>query len=312
MSWYCPLFEEPIKGYTYLQLGEWIQRCRNFILSNKYTDYSDYCNDVNKFCFEWEKHYTKFQKIYISEKFNKAILSLALQNIKTTVNWGDAKEDITNLYLNDVKYGSNLALAKEAEKTMNVYVLNYISKIHSCFKDNLNYKALLHGVIKSDTFDKVEREITFIVNKKQKPLKTTSYKKLLDEISNNSNITFKDKTYIKHNSYLSILSEYGIAKTVYNDFKNPYTCQKDFDKKFFINIAFALSLPYTYANKLLKLNGFGLKDSTRQFDIILEKAFRIGFGRQYTNAIINKYNEEEKSKNHKFIEVPNLDIIKRK
>lgn len=36
--------------------------------------------------------------------------------------------------------------------------------------------------------------------------------------------------------------------------------------------------------------------STRQFDIIYEKSFRIGFGRNYTIVLIDKYNEELKAK----------------
>ena len=65
-----------------------------------------------------------------------------------------------------------------------------------------------------------------------------------------------------------------------------------FDKKLFVNIAFLLGLNYSCAEKLLNYNGYTFEDSSRQFDIICSKAFKIGFSRQMTIDLIQKRNNE--------------------
>jgi len=42
--------------------------------------------------------------------------------------------------------------------------------------------------------------------------------------------------------------------------------EKEFDKKMFVNLAFALALNYKNAERLLKYNGYSLNSVEKQFD----------------------------------------------
>ena len=62
----------------------------------------------------------------------------------------------------------------------------------------------------------------------------------------------------------------------------------------FVNMAFILGLNYDGAEKLLNLNGYTFESVGRQFDVICRKAFKIGFSRDMTIALIEKRNRELK------------------
>lgn len=102
------------------------------------------------------------------------------------------------------------------------------------------------------------------------------------------------------------LKEFGISKSVYNDWRSEAYCEKDFGKKMFVNMAFILGLNYENAEKLLNLNGYTFESVGRQFDEICRKAFKIGFSRDMTIALIEKRNRELAKSNIKFALIPNL------
>ena len=68
--------------------------------------------------------------------------------------------------------------------------------------------------------------------------------------------------------------------------------EKAFDKKLFVNMAFLLGLSYPLAERLLNLNGYTFEGSERAFDKLCAKGFKLGFGRELTNALIDKRNIE--------------------
>jgi hypothetical protein len=133
----------------------------------------------------------------------------------------------------------------------------------------------------------------------------------LEQCENLRNYEIKEEEKKSSSSYLNALEDYDIAKTNYTDYMSVVSAEKAFDKKFFVNLAFALSLPYNYAENLLYYNGFSFIDSVKMFDIICEKAFRIGFGREYVIALIDKYNSDMKKKYPNFAEVQNITKTKK-
>lgn len=60
----------------------------------------------------------------------------------------------------------------------------------------------------------------------------------------------------------------------------------------FVNIGFLLSLPFSMLNTLLTYNGYSLDKSTKKFDEIIDRAFKIGFGRNLAIDLIDFYNFE--------------------
>ena len=138
-------------------------------------------------------------------------------------------------------------------------------------------------------------------------LKSASYDEFLKECDNQRNyeIEFIDK--ISKGNSGKAMDEYGISSTNYNEYMSESKCEQEFGKKMFVNIAFALSLPYTYAERLLNFNGSTMKYSDRIFDIICKKAFFIGFSRDMANDLIKKKNLEIKNDFATYREIPNLD-----
>ena len=128
-----------------------------------------------------------------------------------------------------------------------------------------------------------------------------------------------DDRYIKI-GYQEQFKENGISKTVYSKFLSKQTWEQDFDKKFFINLGFLLSLPYSMLNTLLSYNGYSLNASTRKFDEIMDRAFKIGFGRELAIDLIDFYNFEmldeygtkivNGKEKENFGKVPSLNSIK--
>ena len=113
-------------------------------------------------------------------------------------------------------------------------------------------------------------------------------------------VVLYDKSYtlncavhtIKKHSYIEGLEANGISKTIYHEFMGFTHSEKAFDKKLFVNMAFLLGLSYPLAERLLNLNGYTFEGSERAFDKLCAKGFKLGFGRELTNALIDKRNIE--------------------
>ena len=103
-----------------------------------------------------------------------------------------------------------------------------------------------------------------------------------------------------------MLKSFDISKPLYNEFVSYNLCEKEFDKKMFVNLSFALALTFSNAEKLLNYNGYTLNSVERQFDVVCSKAFKIGFSREMVIALIDKRNEELKEKNMKYNLIPNI------
>ena len=113
--------------------------------------------------------------------------------------------------------------------------------------------------------------------------------------------------------FVTGIESVGISKSTYNDYIGFSKSEKAFDKKIFVNIAFLLGLSYPLAEKLLHLNGYTFEGSERAFDKICAKGFKLGFGRDLTNALIEKRNLDlggdmipNLQKNSKALNIANL------
>lgn len=198
---------------------------------------------------------------------------------------------------------------KIAFETLNDDIFECDEVFKSCFKDKENFKVRLNELICNFYFYKYNSRIRVFIDDKW--FKTATYKDFLNKCEKNENYTIKPENKKSYGSYLKALESYGISKTIYLDYMSVDKAEKAFDKKIFINLAFALSLPLRYAEDLLYYNGFSIIDSIKTFDTICETAFRIGFGRDYVIALIDKYNADMKKSFPNFVEVRNLTKSKR-
>ncbi len=303
--WHCGLLNDDISKYSYIELAEWIIKCRQFVSKSAFDSIEDYQNNVHAFCSEWEAHYKENEQIYKSYKYKKAILLIGRkEKFKFLVDYGGHTEDITETYANMHSSIFKQEIEKVAFSTLNEDVLECDEKLKTCFSDKDKFKNRLNDLITDFYFNKNNLETR--VFKNDKWFKTATYKDFLKECENSNNYDIKTYNKKYYSSYIQALESYGIPKTTYLDYMSIDKTEKALDKKFFINIAFVLSLPYQYAKKLLFINGYSIVGSIKTFDIICEKAFRIGFGRDYVIALIDKYNTDMKRQFRSFVEVQNI------
>ena len=89
----------------------------------------------------------------------------------------------------------------------------------------------------------------------------------------------------------------------------------------FVNIGFMLELPFDMLNTLLSFNGYSVDKSGRVFDMVIDRAFKIGFGRNLAIDLIEYYNGKLREKYGTFInkkgeeednfaKITNLDSMK--
>jgi len=110
----------------------------------------------------------------------------------------------------------------------------------------------------------------------------------------------------KKTSAYAALESFGVARTVYSDFVSYNNCEKDYDKKMFVNLSFALGLSYDLAEQLMNLNGYTLNSRGRTFDKICSRALRCGYSREMTIALIDNENAVLAKKYSPFTPIPNL------
>lgn len=303
-----PLFQENINKFKVIDIALWILKCRaSQNKENENNNYSvAYLHNVEEFCFEWEKHYQNNEDLYNSSKYRKAmILAGRIEKHKFIIDFGNGTHEITNEIFKDVfKPGFENKFYDIATSCLNDDLKFFSNSFEECFEDSQTYKGKLFKIISEQYF--IQPYVRIRVFNDGKWFKASTYNEFLTECEVLENYKIEYEKRELKTSYVQALKTFGITRTVFSEFVSTLACEKEFDKKLFVNLAFALSLPYNFCNKLLTYNGLSLKDSTRQFDIICEKAFRIGYGREYTAALIAKYNHYKILSNPKFAKVPNI------
>lgn len=308
-----PIFDIEPEKMNSVQIAEWIKACRTEIkrIDNK----AEYLQAIKNFTDEWYRHYEENKEIFYDKpKFKTALLSLAVPSaeIMAVINGVNQSVDIYKFQTSNTHYpfiSSADKILKAEQRTAN---MEYVQKATECFasKNKDNYRTLLDDLIKIHL-----RKKTAVQIKKLNGVHINSYKsydELMDTIEKVKNYkneiiqieatkegkVFYNKdgielgTRIIKIGYQERFKEYGISKSVYNSFLSENYYEKDYDKKMFVNIGFLLSLPFSMLNTLLSYNGYSLDKSTKKFDEIIDRAFKIGFGRDIAIDLIDFYNFE--------------------
>lgn len=309
------LFSVDLSKMNYKEIADWIIKCRQSVIREDFDRIEDYYAELENFCDEWEKHSEANKSIYQSEKYKKAIVYVSYRDmISFHFDFGSGKETINPFIYN---FENSIFASNKIENELSQQFNKYYDKLIKIFGEEKevedtekethkkSYKEKLHDILVNERFNTLTIRTRVFVNNKW--LKSASYDEFLKECDNQRNyeIEFIEKS--KKGNSGKAMDEYGISTTNYNEFVSESKCEQEFGKKMFVNIAFALSLPYTYAERLLNFNGSTLKYSDRIFDIICKKAFFIGFSRDMANDLIKKKNLEIKNKFDDYKEVPNLD-----
>lgn len=304
----CSLFEQNLSAMNYLQLAEWIIACRTFIRCESYDSSEQYLAMVEMFCTEWEAHYQQHKRLYETEKFKKALCYIQFKHqLKCYVDFANGKKAIDTAYNLLQQSIFSEPVLKEIDNSFTAYYTD----IQAVFSDKTRYKERLHNVVVSQAFNGANIRVRAFTDG-GRWIKASSFQEFMDNCEKQRYNLEADQRRTTKNSYIAAFQEYDISRSVYGDYIHSTTEEQEFGKKFFINLAFLLGLNATNTETLLKWNGYAMKESARKFDAICQKAFFIGFGRDYTIALIDKYNAELEATGRAYKPMPNITKIKRR
>lgn len=307
-TWKYPIFKETLNGNNFMHIADWITECRNLVVREKYDTDEQYMEEVAAFCEEWQRHYEEQADAYESEEFQKALVYITFRDRSIlAIKYGSTekhKVDIsTYSKVLDIPFERRDVIKKIGEEFQKYYgdLLNIFEDSNSAYKANLDdliFKERFHeqellvdaymegGRITAETF---EDFVAFC----RKMREQRSYFILLS-------------SELKKKSAYAALETFGVGRTVYSDFVSYNNCEKEYDKKMFVNLSFALGLSYNLAERLMNLNGYTLNSRGRTFDKMCSMALRCGFSRDMTIALIDKENAVLAKKFSPFTPIPNL------
>lgn len=313
--WSTDLFEKDIKAMNYIQLADWIVACRNYIKKDRYDKYEDYIVAVDTFCREWEDFYTKHEEeynkksVFRSEKFKKALLYVQVKNnYHIQADFGTVKEEYP---IDTYENLMNSIFAEHTVKELQRDFDGVYELIQNIVREEQGFKSCLYEAISNQYFNSIYYYVR-VFNDKGKQIKASTYKEALALLEKEENYTVSVISKPKKVGYYQCFKEYDISTTVYTEYNSANYYEQEFSKKLFINLAFILGLGKTDTEKFLNFNGYSILNKTRQFDIICEKSFRIGFGREYTIALIDKFNKELEKSYSVCKKIPNITKNRKK
>ena len=171
-----------------------------------------------------------------------------------------------------------------------------------------NYKKKIANAIKYLSADDIFELRFDELSEKMKDTSSYSHSELIEELK-------KYKTYVPKTRQTAINTNLGdreISKSVYFEWLNEETEEREFTKKFFVNLSFYLSLPKEYFENLLILNGYSTTDSLRIFDKIIATSFECGYSQIYASVLIAGENEIRKQRFIKKIQEKEIEKEKKK
>ena len=333
MYWQTAEFNEDITKYNYIQLADWIERCRLVVSKQKYIleqkTHEEYLNDVFGFSEEWAEHYRQNEGVYKSEKFRKALLYIHFRKkVSFKIQYGKSTKEIETF---DVSAYENMMSSifgkKRIEEEFTKVWIGDLTRIDDIFKDDWKkpesalerdpktgelirqtYKEKIAEIVSNQMFCDTEIKVKAFI--KGKKINAMSYEEFLDICEKADSYEVRTERRRKSVNFNQALENQGVTKGLYHHWQNEYQCEKDIQKKFFINLAFALAMPLSLTEQLLERNGYCLKPSERSFDSICEKAFRIGYSREMTIALIERLNminaKAAIKENIEYFLIPNL------
>lgn len=301
------LFEEKIENYDLLQLENWIRRCRNAIKKENFLDTNkskeeceeNYKKAVMDFMEEWEEHYEDNRDVYKKDDLKKAILGngINLDRIVLVLIKGKKTEkiDITEILYN--KYLNNESLGV-FNNLMDDYTNNRLEEIDKYFNliSDLDYIE-----------DYKEKVVELIRNRTKYNIQTLTatvddisifeiddIEELLDALITDIDQNLKVLEMVsKEFPLLSSLREFDVTKQTFYDFEdeaNDGTYEKNYEKKFFLNVGFYLSLNFELFEMFLSLFGYTIEKSRSRRDRILTEFIDIGFSKEYIDISIEANN----------------------
>ncbi len=317
------LFERDLSKMDYMQLAEWLSACYDEVgaIRDEHKNDTDYFTYLKRFTDAWERHYEQNKGLYRSKKFKLARLFTTYKGrVHLKVHYGKGRKNIqeipfdsySNFRANEWVVWKTDKPKKEIEEAVSAA---YQSILNVFLPENIHrYKILLHEVVAQQAFTKFD--FTVKAEKNEKQFKAMSYQQFKAVCENDDTYKLITERHDRRSNYNDALEACGVTTTTYHDFHGPLTCHKEFDKKFFINLAFALALPYQSMVRLLAYNGYTLNSVGREFDDICKRAFKMGYSRKLTievikmkNAEIKPRDEEHKVKDVPYNLIPNLEKI---
>ena len=317
------LFEQDLSKMDYMQLAEWLTACYDEAeaIRDENPSDEDYFAYLKRFTDAWERHYEQNKGLYRSKKFKMARLFTTYKDrVHLKVHYGKGRKAIQEIPFDSY---SNFRASewviwktdkpkKEIEEDVSEA---YQSILNVFLPENIHkYKILLHEVVAQQAFTKFD--FTVKAEKDEKQFKAMSYQQFKAVCESDDTYKLITERHDRRSNYNDALEACGVTTTTYHDFQGIRTCHKEFDKKFFINLAFALALPYQSMVRLLAYNGYTLNSVGREFDNICKRAFMMGYSRKLTmevikmkNAEITPKDENDKVKDVPYNLIPNLDKI---
>lgn len=299
------VFEQDISRMKVLELADWLVYCRNQVKRENFDTDSEYYENLKIFCDAWEKHYNKYEAFYTDAKpeyrsrFYKALVYTTVKDNITLV---------TKTYNEEVrcpirsceeinKVTIDTAGTIQAIENQTGY---FYGQLYNVFAEEnfTKYKEKLHDYISMYRFSSIEFQ-RYFVKDYVKRINANTYDEL-EELCNRIPHTVAIGVDYKRNNYEKGLRNYDIIKSVYSYFRSYDKCEKEFNKKMFVNLGFAIGLPLHYLELLMEYNGYSISEkSHRKFDQIIRMAFKCGFSRDMTIGLIE-------IENAKGFNIPNL------
>lgn len=296
------LFETKSLGKGIWSTAKWIMAARNLIRREDFDTYEAYTGAVAELCAEWEQHYHANSALYEnSDIFYSALILSAYSDVYSCgIDCRSHYGTFTHLLpLTDAEGIDAFPFERKSIiAQMRETFSGRLQEQKECFSPNnaTSYKMLLDDMIKRRFYD---WEIAVTPYSENGRIDANTLEEFLALCGNRYKID-SSNIFVKKRSYIEGIEKWGISKTLYNDFCSFSNSEKDFDRKFFINMAFMLGLSYPHAETLLNYNGYSMERSERVFDKICRTALKCGFSREMTIALIEKYNQDHSNP------VPNL------
>lgn len=307
-TWKYPIFRETLNGNNFMHIADWITECRNLVVRDKYDTDEQYVAAVADFCDEWQRHYEEQTDAYESEEFQKALVYITFRDRSILA----IKYGATEKYKVDIStYSKVLDMPFERRnviKQIGEEFQRYYERLLNIFEDsNSTYKVSLDDLI----FNKRFHEQELVAEAYMDGGRITS--ETIEGFLSHCRKVREQRSYFillcsesKKKSAYAALESFGVARTVYSDFVSYNNCEKDYDKKMFVNLSFALGLSYDLAEQLMNLNGYTLNSRGRTFDKVCSRALRCGYSRDMTIALIDNENAILAKKYSPFTPIPNL------
>lgn len=310
------LFEQDLSKINYMQLAEWLDACYEEveIIRDENKNDEDYFLYLNRFIGAWEQHYEQNKGLYRSKKFKMArIFTTYRGRANLKVDYGKGRKSIETIPYDtyeNIHSSQSVFWKPEVFEIIEQDVSDAYENILNVFKpENISkYKELLHKVVSEQAFADIDIKVR-AENEKGKKLTEMTYSQFVAVCEKTDTYAIKKEKHPRRSNYNDALDACGVTSSVYHDFRGVRTCHRDFDKKFFINLAFALALPYQSMVRLLAYNGYTLNSVGREFDEICKKAFKFGFSRKLTIEVIKMKNAELAKSSLPFNPVSNIEKV---